>query len=102
MHALLGAPLNQVMLVEQGGPGADKTHIALDNAPQLRQFIQTALAQETANRGEITQRIAEQMGRQRGRANLHTAKLWHLEYHIVTSHACRPIQPVYYTHLTLP
>lgn len=57
MNPAAGAQLNQVMLIEQGWPGTDKTHVALDDAPQLRQLIQTALAQETANGREINIRV---------------------------------------------
>jgi RNA-directed DNA polymerase len=45
VNTLLSAQLNQVVLIEQGRARPDKTHVTYQDAPQLRQLVQTAFAQ---------------------------------------------------------
>ena len=44
VHALLYAQSNQVLLIEQHWARAHKAHVPRQNAPQLRQLVQAALA----------------------------------------------------------
>jgi hypothetical protein len=72
VHTLLCAQSNQVLLIEKRRARAYKTHVPRQNAPQLRQLVQTAFAQETADRCQKRIRITEQMG---GKASKMSVKL---------------------------
>ena len=70
---------------------AHKAHITRQNAPQLRQLVQTAFAQETADRCQKRIRITEQMG---GKASKMSVTLFAIlinrQRHIVTESATHP------------
>jgi len=58
MHALLGTQFNQVVLIEQRRARPHKTHVADQNAPQLRQLVQAAFAQKAADGRQVSIRVA--------------------------------------------
>src|SRR6516225_5413690 len=45
LHAVLGAQRDQVVLVEKRWTRADETHVATQNAPKLRKFVEARLTQ---------------------------------------------------------
>ena len=59
MDSLVGPQLDQIVLIEQRGPGADKAQIPLDDAYQLRQFIQTGLAQHPPDTRHVSVGITQ-------------------------------------------
>jgi hypothetical protein len=92
MDALSSPQFNEVVLIEQCRPGTDKAHISLDDAEQLRQFIQAAFAQKFADHREIMIGIFEQMrGHHRG-VDLHGAKFGHFEEGVVSPDPIGPVQ----------
>ncbi len=92
VHPLLCAQCNQVLLIEQRWARAYKAHVPRQNAPQLRQLVQAALAQERPDGCQVRPGISQQMRGHRRRANPHAAELRHFEDHIVSANAVRPIQ----------
>ena len=56
-NQMVNAPLRsqfcQVVLVEQGRPWSDKTHVTPQDTPDLRQFIQAAASQEATYRRQM-------------------------------------------------
>jgi hypothetical protein len=80
------------LLIEQRRARAHKAHVPRQNAPQLRQLVQAALAQERTNGRQVRAGISQQMSSHRRRAHPHAAELRHFENHIVPTNAVRPIQ----------
>ena len=44
VNACIGTQSDQVILIEKRGPRPDKTHVTFEDAPQLRQLVETCLA----------------------------------------------------------
>ncbi len=83
----LGAQCDQVVLVVQRRARADPAHFAAQNVPELRQFIQAAAAQKTADGGEPLFGALQQMRGHFGRVDAHAAELGHAKQHVVAPDA---------------
>ncbi len=58
MDPLFRSQGDKIILIEQGGPRPDKTHVAAQNTQELRKFIKAGFAEKPADGGEETGRIA--------------------------------------------
>lgn len=92
MYTCFRAQFNQVELIEQRWTWSNKTHVAFENASELRKLVQTGFSYEAAYSGQMGTWITQQMRRYRRRANLHAAKLGHFENLVISAYAVRPIQ----------
>lgn len=76
---------DQIILVEKRRARPDEAHIPLQDAPNLREFIQAGFAQEAADGGQVLYGIIEEMGRDNGRIYLHRSELRHPEQTITAA-----------------
>ena len=60
-HAARGAQFNKVRLIKQRGARANETHVAFENAPQLRNFIKAGFAQQRADGRNVRRWFYKQM-----------------------------------------
>lgn len=57
MYTCHGPGLYQVVLIEERRPGADEAHVSAQDAPELGQFVQAALAKKGADRCQMACRV---------------------------------------------
>ena len=79
VNALLSSHFYEVVLVKKCRSGADKAHVTLQDAEQLRQFVQAKSPQDTADSCYILLGRCQQVGGHRRRFNLHGPELRHRE-----------------------
>ena len=53
MNAFAGSQLDQIILVEKRRPGTDEAHIPLQDAEQLRQFVQAVFSENPTDSCQI-------------------------------------------------
>jgi hypothetical protein len=92
MNSSPSSQLHQVILVEKRRPWPDKAHIALENAKELRQFVQTEFSQNPADRRNIFLRVLKKMGGDCRRVDTHCSELRHLEDRVVYSDSIGPVK----------
>ena len=92
MDASCRSQRNEVILIEQRRAGADETHVAFQNAPELRQLVQARLAQKGANGRQMAVRVGQQMGGERRGVDAHASKLRHLEDAVVSTNPVAPVK----------
>jgi hypothetical protein len=92
MHAATRAQSDQIILIIEGRTWADKAHVAHQDAPELRQFIEASAAKKSADRREMASRIGHEMCRQLGRVDMHAAELRHQKDCIILSDSFGPIE----------
>ena len=91
-HAARGAQFNEVCLIKQRGSRANETHVAFENAPQLRNLIKAGFSQQRADRRYVRCGFGKQMSWLCWRAHAHGAKLWHAKDSVAPADAIRPIE----------
>lgn len=91
MRARLGAQGDLIVLIKQRRPRPDDRHLAPDDVDQLRQLIQTALAQEITDRRQERLRVRHQMRRQLRGIRSHGAELQHVEMRVVRADPVRDV-----------
>jgi hypothetical protein len=57
MNASFSPKRDKIILIEQSRARSNKTEVTREDAPQLRQFVETRPAEETAEGGQIDLRI---------------------------------------------
>ena len=57
MDPLFRSQCNEIILIEQGGPRPDKTHVAAKDTQELREFVKTGFAEKFSEKGHIIVRI---------------------------------------------
>ena len=92
MDASCRSQRNEVILIEQRRAGADETHVAFQNAPELRQLIQARLAQKGPDGRQMVVRLWQQMGGERRGVHAHASKLRHPEDAVVSTNSVAPVK----------
>lgn len=80
-----GAQLYQIILIVECRPWPDETHLPLENAPELWQFVEAGFAQKRADGCQKPIWIFEQMRGNRRCVDAHAAKFRHQEDLIETA-----------------
>lgn len=92
MDTRLSACGHEVVLVEERRARPDKAHVALQDAPQLRQLVETGFPQETANRRQMFCRVREKVGGYNRCIDPHRPEFRHREQAIVAADALGPVK----------
>ena len=92
MNALASSQFDEVVLVEKRRPRPDKSHVPLQDAEQLRQFVQAVSPKDPADSCQVLIGGCQQVRGHRRCFNLHGPELRHPEEDIVPTDPDRPIQ----------
>ncbi|MNK90034.1 hypothetical protein D3C87_1100730 [compost metagenome] len=89
---MLRPQIDQILLIEERWSGPHKTHVPDQDAPELRQFVETAFAQKRADRRQIHPGIGQQMRSYCRRTDTHATELGHLENAVIAADPIRPVE----------
>lgn len=91
VDTVLGAQLDQVVLVEERGAWADDAHVAFEDAPELGELVEGGAAEEGADGGEPGVGVLEEVGGDFRSVGPHGAEFGHAEDAVVAADAVGPI-----------